>query len=64
MKQFSIFFLVLHALSSWVNTVDADAVGVPDAVLASKLRTALGLGGRGRYHRHRFRKLNRKIRPY
>ena len=39
--------MVLLALSSLINTVNAAVVNVPDTVLASKLRTALGLAEDG-----------------
>ena len=43
MRRFYIFFLVLLALSSLINTVNAAVVNVPDTVLATELWSALGL---------------------
>ena len=43
MRRFYIFFLVLLALSSSINTVNAAVVIVSDDVLAAKLRETLGL---------------------
>ena len=43
MRRFYIFFLVLLALSSSINTVNAAVVNIPDTVLADALREALNL---------------------
>ena len=43
MRRFYLFFLVLLALSTWIHTVDAVVVAVPDRVLGGILRSKLNL---------------------
>ena len=44
MRWVYLFFLILLALSTWIHTVDAVDVDVPDEVLAKRLRSVFGLG--------------------
>ena len=44
MRWVYLFFLILLALSTWIHTVNAAVVDIPDPVLEEKLRSALSLG--------------------